>query len=226
MKREWRASVAMDHTKRLPVTEQLSARVQLACDTKSAHPGASVYESMKQLEQAFKLAAERYAGLGVDVQRALRSLARIPISLHCWQGDDLGGFESPGSAPGAGLAVTGNCPGKARTPQELRADLEQAYRLIPGRHRLNLHAFYGEFGGKKIDRDEIGPELFRAWIAWARKEGLGLDFNPTCFAHPRAGDGFTLSTLAACTPELHAELLAHLDRGIERLRRSEVARGA
>ena len=101
------------------------------------------------IAQSFSLAEERYAALGVDVEHALKTLATIPISLHCWQGDDVGGFENFGGTLGGGLAVTGNYPGKARTPDELRADLEKAFSLIPGKHRLNLHAFYGEFGGKK-----------------------------------------------------------------------------
>ena len=145
------------------------------------------------LTQTYDLAAERYARLGVDAGRALKTLATIPISLHCWQGDDVGGFENFGGTLGGGLVATGNHPGKARTPDELRADLEKTYSLIPGKHRLNLHAFYGEFGGRKVDRDEIAPEHFKNWIAWAKKNGLGLDFNPTCFSHPKAADGFTLS---------------------------------
>ena len=143
--------------------------------------------------KSFSLAAERYASLGVGVEHALKTLATIPISLHCWQGDDVGGFENAGCALGNGLAATGNYPGKARTPDELRADLEKALSLIPGKHRLNLHAFYGEFGGKKVDRDAVQPKHFTNWIAWAKKNGLGLDFNPTCFSHPKATDGFTLS---------------------------------
>jgi L-rhamnose isomerase len=103
------------------------------------------------------------------------------------------GFEHFGGTLGGGLVATGNYPGKARTPDELRADLGKAYSLIPGRHRLNLHALYGEFGGKKVDRDEIAPEHFQSWISWAKRNGLGLDFNPTCFSHPKAADGFTLS---------------------------------
>jgi L-rhamnose isomerase len=146
-----------------------------------------------QFERAYRLASEQYAALEVDTQRALEALAQIPVSLHCWQGDDVGGFESAGSAPGGGLAVTGNYPGKARTPDELRADLDKALSLIPGKHRLNLHAFYGEFGGRRVDRDAIAPEHFRSWIEWAKAGGIGLDFNPTCFAHPKAADGFTLS---------------------------------
>ena len=147
----------------------------------------------KKVAQAFALAKERYADLGVDVDRALKTLAKIPISLHCWQGDDVGGFEKLGMELGGGLAVTGNYPGKARTPQELRADIDKALSLIPGRHRLNLHACYGEFGGKSVDRDEIAPEHFSNWIAWAKKNKLGMDFNPTFFAHPKAADGFTLA---------------------------------
>ncbi len=145
------------------------------------------------IEKAYLLAGERYAAVGVDLERALKTLATIPISLHCWQGDDVGGFENTGGALGNGLAVTGNYPGKARTPDELRADLDKALSLIPGKHRLNLHAFYGEFGGKKVDRDAIEPKHFANWISWAKKNGLGLDFNPTCFSHPKAADGFTLS---------------------------------
>ena len=147
----------------------------------------------RAVAQTFTLARERYAGLGVDVDRALKALAKIPISLHCWQGDDVGGFENFGGALGGGLAVTGNHPGQARTPEDLRADFEKAFSLIPGKHRVNLHAMYGEFGGKKVDRDEIATEHFRHWIGWAKAYGLGLDFNPTCFSHPKAADGFTLS---------------------------------
>ena len=147
----------------------------------------------KSISAAYRLAHERYADIGVDVDRALKALAKIPVSLQCWQGDDVGGFENFGSALGGGIAVTGNYPGKARTPDELRADLEKALSLIPGKHRLNLHAFYGEFGGKRVDRDEIETAHFKNWIAWAKNNGLGLDFNPTCFSHPKAADGFTLS---------------------------------
>ena len=156
---------------------------------------------VKNIERAFALATERYESTGVDVHRALKVLATIPVSLHCWQGDDLGGFENAGGTLGGGLVATGNYPGKARTPDELRADLEMTYSLIPGKHRLSLHAIYGEFGGKRVDRDEITPAHFRNWIAWAKQNGLGLDFNPTCFSHPQAADGFTL---------------AHPDKGIRK----------
>jgi L-rhamnose isomerase len=145
------------------------------------------------IEKSFSLAKERYAQTGVNVDHALKTLSQIPVSLHCWQGDDVGGFENFGGTLGGGLVATGNYPGKARTPDELRADLEKACSLIPGRHRLNLHAFYGEFGGKKVDRDAIEPKHFANWISWAKKNGLGLDFNPTCFSHPKADSGFTLS---------------------------------
>jgi L-rhamnose isomerase len=147
-------------------------------------------------ERAFALAKEQYAELGVDVEAALAKLATVPISLHCWQGDDVGGFESSGEAIGGGLAVTGSYPGKARTPDELRGDAEAAFALIPGRHRFNLHASYGEFGGKAVDRDAIGPEHFARWADWAKAHGLGIDFNPTYFAHPKAADA-TLSSADA-----------------------------
>jgi L-rhamnose isomerase len=148
----------------------------------------------KQIETAYRLAKERYAELGVDTEAALKKLATVPVSMHCWQGDDVGGFESMGSELGGGLAVTGNYPGKARTPAELRADAEKAYSLIPGKHRFNLHAFYVEFpAGKRVDRNAIEPAHFKSWIDWAKSLGIGMDFNPTCFSHPKAADGFTLS---------------------------------
>ncbi len=142
---------------------------------------------------SYKIAQEAYAAIGVDTEAALKRLAKVPISLHCWQGDDVGGFESAGDLSGSGLATTGNYPGKARTIDELRGDLELAYKLIPGKHRLNLHAIYGDFGGKKVDRNQITVAHFQSWIDWAKKNGLGLDFNPTCFAHPKAANGFTLT---------------------------------
>lgn len=142
----------------------------------------------------YKSAADAYSAGGVDTEAALAALASTPVSLHCWQGDDVGGFERPGATlDGGGIQVTGKHPGKARTVAQLRADLEMALRLIPGRHRVNIHASYGEFGGKTVARNEIGPEHFSGWIAWAKAHGLGLDFNPTYFSHPLADDGFTLS---------------------------------
>jgi L-rhamnose isomerase len=147
----------------------------------------------RRLERTYQLARDRYAELGVDTETALRTLADIAISIHCWQGDDVGGFESAGSALGDGLAVTGNYPGKARTPDQLRADFEKAVSLVPGSHRFNLHASYAETGGKRVDRDALGPEQFANWIAWARSRNLGLDFNPTYFSHPKVDGGLTLS---------------------------------
>jgi L-rhamnose isomerase len=145
-----------------------------------------------QIEQVYELARQRFAALGVDSDEALRRLAQIPISLHCWQGDDVGGFENPDQALGGGLMTTGNYPGKARTAVELREDLDQAYSLIPGTNRLNLHAIYLE-SYTTIARNEILPEHFAAWAAWAKENNHGIDFNPTLFSHPLADDGFTLS---------------------------------
>jgi L-rhamnose isomerase len=148
---------------------------------------------INQIEKAYQLAQARYAELGVDTEAVLRKLAKVAISLHCWQADDVGGFENAGQELGGGLAVTGNYPGKARTADQLRQDLEKVYSLLPGRHRLNLHACYAETGGKKVDRNEMRPEHFKNWVAWADHLGIGLDFNPTYFAHPKAADGFTLA---------------------------------
>jgi len=142
---------------------------------------------------AYELARERYAEIGVDTEMALCMLASVSISLHCWQGDDVGGFERAGAELGGGLAVTGQYPGKARTADELRGDLEKALSLIPGRHRLNLHASYAELGGKKIERPDYTIAHFQTWIDWCKEQGLGFDFNPTYFSHPLAAGGFTLS---------------------------------
>ncbi len=147
----------------------------------------------RKTEQAYRLARDRYADLGVDTDQALRTLAGVSISIHCWQGDDLGGFENPGQALGGGLAVTGNYPGKARTPQELRRDFEKVLSLLPGRHRLNLHASYAEMDGRRVERDAISAEQFKHWIARAKSIRIGLDFNQTFFSHPKTEDGFTLS---------------------------------
>ena len=143
--------------------------------------------------KAFALARERYAELGVDVVAALGRLAAIPISLQCWQGDDVAGFEGLGEAIGGGLAVTGSYPGRARTPDELREDLDKALSLIPGTHRLNLHASYAETGGRAVERNDLRREHFANWIDWARSKQMGIDFNPTFFGHPRAAGGFTLA---------------------------------
>ena len=146
----------------------------------------------KQIRAAYELAKERYAELGVDTDATLQKLAQVAISLHCWQGDDVGGFEDPDRGLSGGIMATGNYLGKAKTAVQLRQDLDQAYSLIPGRHRLNLHAIYLETD-QKIPRNEIRPAHFANWVTWAKETGRGLDFNPTCFSHPLADDGFTLS---------------------------------
>ena len=152
-------------------------------------------------EASYNLAREQYAEWGVDTDAALRRLATVSISLHCWQGDDVAGFEGSGQEIGGGLAVTGSYPGRARTPDELRADVDRALSLLPGHHRLNLHASYAEPGARKVERDALAPEHFKNWIDWAKSRRLGMDFNPTYFAHPLAADGYTL---------------AHADPGIRR----------
>jgi L-rhamnose isomerase len=149
--------------------------------------------STPSLNTAYELAKERYAALGVDVDAALNTLRAIAISLHCWQGDDVGGFEDPGRGLSGGIMATGNYPGKARTVAELRRDLDKAYSLIPGTHRLNLHAIYLE-SDTKIERNNIRPEHFAGWVDWAKENKHGLDFNPTLFSHALADDGFTLSS--------------------------------
>ncbi len=152
-------------------------------------------ENTKLIEDAYRNAKERYAEIGVDAEEALRKLDKVEISLHCWQADDVGGFETPDAKlNGGGIQATGNYPGKARTLNELRQDMEKVMSLLPGKQRLNLHASYGDFGGKRVDRDEIEPRHFQSWIDWAKKLGIRLDFNPTCFSHPYADDGFTLSS--------------------------------
>jgi len=146
-----------------------------------------------RIDSVYATARDRYAEAGVDTDAAMARLSNVPISLHCWQGDDVEGFENFGTGLGGGLAATGNYPGKARTPDDLRSDATLALSLIPGTHRFNLHASYGEFGGKSVDRNEIGPEHFAGWIEWAKGLGIGLDFNPTYFSHPKAADNMTLS---------------------------------
>jgi L-rhamnose isomerase len=145
------------------------------------------------VESALRCAKEQYAAWGVDVAAAVERLSRIAVSLHCWQGDDVCGFEGTGQALGGGLAVTGQYPGKARTPEELRRDLEKALALVPGTHRVNLHASYAETGGRKVERDALRPDQFEGWIEWARSRGIGMDFNPTFFSHPLASSGYTLA---------------------------------
>ena len=149
----------------------------------------------ENIEKAYRLAKAEYAELGVDTDTVLAELDKINISLHCWQTDDVGGFEKEGAElGGGGIQATGNFPGKAKTIVQMRDDLDKVMSLLPGRQRLNLHAIYGEFGGKFVDRDKIETKYYQGWINWAKKRKIGVDFNCTCFSHPLAGDGFTLAS--------------------------------
>jgi len=147
------------------------------------------------IEKSYQLAKEQYAALGVDTDKVIAEMKKVVISLHCWQTDDVGGFEKAGAVlGGGGIQATGNFPGKSKTIEQMRADLDKVMSLLPGKQRLNLHAIYGEFGGKLVDRDQIEAKHFQGWIDWAKKRGMGLDFNCTCFSHPYADGGFTLSS--------------------------------
>lgn len=148
----------------------------------------------ERIKKAYDIAVEQYAALGIDVNKALKALQEIPISLHCWQADDVTGFESKGQLTG-GIQATGNYPGKARNIDELRADILKAASFIPGKHRLNLHATYGDFGGKFVDRDQLEPKYFESWMQWAKENGFKLDFNSTSFSHPKSG------TLSLANPD-------------------------
>lgn len=140
-----------------------------------------------RIKQAYDIAVERYAELGIDVEQVLAQLQKIEISMHCWQADDVSGFEASGELTG-GIQATGNYPGKARNIDELRADILKASSLIPGRQRLNLHEIYGDFGGVFVDRDKVEPKHFESWIEWGLENGMRLDFNTTSFSHPKSGD--------------------------------------
>jgi len=146
-----------------------------------------------QIQKSFDFAVAEYAAIGVDVNHALAQLDKLPISLHCWQADDVTGFENANGNLTGGIQATGNYPGKARTIDELRADIDKAMELIPGNHRVNIHAFYGDFGGEVVDRNQIEPKHFQSWINWAKEKGYKLDFNATCFSHEKSADGLTLS---------------------------------
>ena len=148
-----------------------------------------------RIEKAYESARESYAELGVDTEKAMEKLGGISLSLHCWQTDDVAGLEKPGAAlSGGGIQATGNYPGKARNIEEIRSDMEKVYQLLPGKHRFNMHASYGDFGGSFADRDAIHPAHFHSWIEWANGIGVKLDFNSTLFSHPKSNDGFTLSS--------------------------------
>ncbi len=152
----------------------------------------------RAIEQAFELAGLRYAEIGVDVNAALDQLNKLPISMHCWQGDDVRGFENPQGSLTGGIQATGNYPGRASTPVELRADLDRAMSLIPGPKRLNLHAIYLE-SEAPVERNDIAPAHFSRWVEWAKAKHIGLDFNPTCFSHPLSEKGFTLASADEAT---------------------------
>ena len=140
-----------------------------------------------KIKQAYDIAVERYAELGIDVEAVLDKLQQVEISMHCWQADDVAGFESSGDLTG-GIQATGNYPGKARNMEELRADILKAMSLIPGKQRLNLHEIYGDFGGEFVDRDQVEPKHFESWIQWGLENGIKLDFNSSSFSHPKSGD--------------------------------------
>jgi L-rhamnose isomerase len=144
------------------------------------------------IEKAYATAKEQYAAWGVDTESALSKLRQIAISLHCWQGDDVGGFENPEAGLSGGILATGNYPGRARSADELRADADKAMSLMPGKHRFSIHAIYLEPGATRVDRDRIETKHFARWIDWAAERGIGLDFNSTFFSHPKSADGFTL----------------------------------
>ncbi|MEN8122218.1 MAG: L-rhamnose isomerase [Bacteroidota bacterium] len=147
------------------------------------------------IKQSYELAKKQYAELGIDTDKVIKDIQKFQISLHCWQADDVGGFETPDSElAGGGIQVTGNYPGKASNIDELKKDVEKAMSLLPGKQRLNLHAIYGDFGGEFVDRDQIEVKHFQSWIDWAKGHKMGLDFNATCFSHPKAESGFTLSS--------------------------------
>ena len=161
----------------------------------------------QKIKQAYDYAVERYAAIGVDVEKAMEQLQKVQLSLHCWQADDVTGFESTGELTG-GIQATGNYPGKARNIDELRADILKAASLIPGKHRLNLHEIYGDFGGKFVDRDQVEPAHFESWMQWAEENGMKLDFNSTSFSHPKSGE----LSLSNPDPEIRNFWIEHTKR--------------
>lgn len=163
----------------------------------------------QRMKQAYDEAKSRYASLGVDVEQAIEKLNNLSISIHCWQADDVMGFENPDGELTGGIQTTGNYPGKARTIEELKADLAKVLTLIPGSHRISLHATYGDFGGEFVDRDEIEPKHFQSWIDWAKEHNVKLDFNSTFFSHEKSSSGYTLSSF---DPEIRKFWKEHLRR--------------
>ena len=162
----------------------------------------------EQIQQTYEVAKARYADLGIDTEAALAALQKISLSLHCWQADDVTGFENQGGDLTGGIQATGNYPGKARNIEELRADILKAKSLIPGKHRLNLHEIYGEFGGEFIDRNRVEPKHFQGWIDWAKQNGMKLDFNSTSFSHPKSGS----LSLSNPDPEIRSFWIEHTKR--------------
>ena len=162
------------------------------------------------IEKSYHIAKEHYAELGVDTDRVMKQMDNVNISLHCWQADDVGGFEKAGAVlSGGGIQATGNFPGKPKTLEQMRADLDKVMSLLPGKQRINLHAIYGEFGGKLVDRDKIELKHYQGWIDWAKERRMGLDFNCTCFSHPYADDGYTISSK---NPKIRKFWVEHIKR--------------
>src|SRR5690554_7680198 len=163
----------------------------------------------EQIIKAYEDAKTLYTSLGVNVEQAVEKLKNLSISIHCWQADDVTGFENPDGELTGGIQTTGNYPGKARTIEELKSDLEKVFTLIPGKHRISLHATYGDFGGTFVDRDQIEPNHFQSWIDWAKEHDVKLDFNSTFFSHEKSSSGYTLSDF---NPEIRAFWKEHLRR--------------
>lgn len=165
-------------------------------------------KTKEKVQKSYEIAKERYEEVGVNVDKAIEALEKLPLSIHCWQADDVAGFENFGSISDAGIQATGNYPGKARNMEELRGDIEKVLTLVGGKHRLNLHAIYGDFQGKKVDRNEIEPSHFTGWMQWAKEKGLKLDFNSTSFGHPKSGN----LTLANPDKEIRSFWIEHTKR--------------
>jgi len=163
----------------------------------------------EQIKKAYEAAKEQYAALGIDADQAVEKLNTVSLSIHCWQADDVLGFENPEGGLSGGIQATGNYPGRARSIEELQKDIEKVLTLVPGKHRLSLHAIYGDFGGQFVDRDQIEPKHFQVWMDWAKKNNVKLDFNSTFFSHPKSDSGYTLSDF---DPEIRKFWIEHLRR--------------
>jgi L-rhamnose isomerase len=163
----------------------------------------------EQIKKAYEAAKEQYAALGIDTDQVIEKLNAVSLSIHCWQADDVLGFENPEGGLSGGIQATGNYPGRARSIEELQKDIEKVLTLVPGKHRLSLHAIYGDFGGQFVDRDQIEPKHFQVWMDWAKKNDVKLDFNSTFFSHPKSDSGYTLSDF---DPEIRKFWIEHLRR--------------